>query len=101
MARAGSQVSYPYSELVGHDLLMDTPKEALAAVVASLLSGGGDRPDDVRPALIRELDTLAAAGIVPRRPAAKYRQELLTATCPPHHRDDNWVCVDCGADLSA
>jgi hypothetical protein len=76
MARAGSTVTYPYTATLGYDLFQDTSKDALAAVVVSLLSGGGDRPDDVRPGLIAELVALADAGIIPRRPAAKYVTEL-------------------------
>lgn len=74
MSRAAD---YPYTAMIGDDLFAHVSKEALAAVVASLLSDGGDHPEQVRPGLVAELTILAEQGIIPRRPAARFRGGMI------------------------
>ena len=45
-----------------------TPKAVLGAIVASLLSCGGERLEDAELALIKEWWILYRAGIVPQKP---------------------------------
>jgi len=44
------------------------PKAVLGAVLASLLSTGGERPEDVMPAVLEEWKTLHQNGIIPQKP---------------------------------
>lgn len=81
MARAGSRVSYPWTDMAPgvSDVIGEVSKEALAAVALSLLTCGGDRPDGAASALLRELDALADAGIIPRGPSRGLRDRVARA----------------------
>ena len=65
---------YPWTAALGADLFYTVSKDALAAVVVSLLTCGGDHLEDTDVAALvtQELDNLAAAGVVPRRLPARF-----------------------------
>lgn len=67
---------YPYTDAIGRDLFAAVSKDSLAAVVVSLLTCGGDTIDsaDVPGMLAAELDSLAAAGVVPRPLPARFHR---------------------------
>lgn len=68
MAGKNNAHSHPYLALGGRELrdaLDLLSHDALASVVVSILSGGGDRPGEVLPQLLREIDALHANGLIP------------------------------------
>jgi hypothetical protein len=68
MAGKGNTHSHPYLLLAGRevaDMLNTLSHDALASIVVSLLSGGGDRPGEVRDQLLAEVDALHANGLLP------------------------------------
>ncbi len=72
--------SYPYvRDMIGIGLFDDVSKGALATVVGSLLSTGGDHPEQVRGRLLVELENLHAAGLIPARIRPAYRDEAAAA----------------------
>lgn len=65
---AVSKKSNPYADLIDPVLYAQTPKAVLAAIVVSLLSGGGDDPRYLNERIRAEWQALYDNGIVPQKP---------------------------------
>ena len=57
-----------YASMLGK-LFDDTPKAVLGAMVVSLLTCGGDNPEELEADFLKEWEALYLNGIVPQKPA--------------------------------
>lgn len=65
----GGKLENEYTDALGHEFLLATPKAVFAAIAVSSLTCFGEYLDDAKAMLVEEWWCLYQAGIVPQKPS--------------------------------